>query len=385
MTVPSPNGFDHGLVRGSVARGRLWSWAPLMVAALLWAWGCARDKGKSSPPGASVSDVVATTELVPGEHLLFAPEPEPGDLLGREVTRDQRGYLVVAPERKPGCRVIAREVDHQYQQTYDQALETVAAIGVAAPGLVDLKARYEGELRVSMKVDNTTTWRADLEGECGSRVVSEVRVGGGARRVVLRRGGGSEVVVPLPGGAGVEAQGRRERGEAGWMAWPPGQGWAIKLVDGDRGSDMLRIAMPEEVRAGREYTVRIDVREPMWLVVLVRDAAGHHEVVLPRGQYPAFQAKGARVELPKLVSTNLPGHSEDRERLLVYGFTDEDDFQTFVPPAGRATPEQVDAYVADLERRLAAREIPAARWARATFDFVIRVDDGAGDGEGGTR
>ena len=83
--------------------------------------------------------------------------------------------------------------------------------------------------------------------------------------------------------------------------------------------------------------------------------------------------EGATVDLPELVPSNRPGHTEDRETLLVYGFAHEADFSLFRPPAGAIDVTQTDAYVAQLQERLDGGEVPRQRWVSAEFTYVIRA------------
>ena len=45
----------------------------------------------------------------------------------------------------------------------------------------------------------------------------------------------------------------------------------------------------------------------------------------------------------------------------------------FKPPAGAIDVARADAYALDLADRLAAGEIPRARWTSAEFTYVIRA------------
>lgn len=318
-----------------------------------------------------VAEHVGEAQLVPGERLLYLPEPAPAELLGREVLTDARGYMVFAPERRPGCTATPRAQENAYHQQYTRALDDVVGVHADVPRIGDLEAHYAGTLSLNLEIENATLIRADLEGNCGTQVVTAVRVGSGTREVLVDRHGGGRARINLGPLGDVEGRGERSRTESENLAWDQPQGWSIEIGDGNRGTDDIRVSMPEQVTANAPFQVEVNVGRELWLVVLYRDANGNHDVVLPRGQYKAYHAKGERVMLPDLTSTNLEGHDSDLETLVVYGFANELDFRRFSPPQGKVTHEQVNAYVTELQQALGAREIPPARWSKAEFTFEI--------------
>ena len=342
----------------------------LVGAALV---GCA-PAGATNEPGPApnrVNEQVSQAELTPGERLLYLPEPAPEELLGREVLSDERGYMVFAPERRPGCIVTPRPQANAYAQQYTRALNDVVGIRAELPRIADLEAQYSGTLSLSLDIVNASLIRADLEGDCGEKVVTAIRVGTGSREVTVRKQGGAKARVDLGALGNVETGGGRDRGEAESLAWAQPQGWSIEIGEGNRGMDDIRISMPEQVTANVPFGVEVDVGRAFWLVVLYRDANGDHDVILPRGQYKAYHAEGERVALPDMTSTNLEGETSTLETLVVYGFADEADFRRFVPPQGKITAAQANTYASELQEALDNRAIPPARWSRAEFTFEI--------------
>ena len=144
----------------------------LVGAALV---GCA-PAGATNEPGPApnrVNEQVSQAELTPGERLLYLPEPAPEELLGREVLSDERGYMVFAPERRPGCIVTPRPQANAYAQ-YTGALNDVVGIRAELPRIADLEAQYSGTLSLSLDIVNASLIRADLEGDCGEKVVTAI-------------------------------------------------------------------------------------------------------------------------------------------------------------------------------------------------------------------
>lgn len=337
---------------------------------------CEPKEPSTNPDDGTVSstaNTVDSTEVAPGERLMYLPEGDPQSLIGREVTRDAEGHIVIAGERKPGCTAKVQRVANEFSRDYESELRDVAGFEANVRRMVELQGNYESGLRLRLQVSNQHVLRGDLEGNCGASVIQEVSVGTGAREVVQVESGGGAVAVDLGPAGGGQASGQRSTGEREALSWDTPQAWAFKLTEGELGRALLEIVMPEELVAETEFQASVRVNAPLWLVVLYRDAEGHHGVLLPRGAGRASYAAGDEVELPKMVPSNLSGHDEDREMLLVYGFTEEADFALFKPPAGAIDAARADEYAARVKERLDGREIPRKRWTYAEFTYVIRA------------
>jgi hypothetical protein len=73
---------------------------------------------------------------------------------------------------------------------------------------------------------------------------------------------------------------------------------------------------------------------------------------------------------------------ESRERMIVYGFPEKGDFKTFSPPAGAIGEEEASEYARSLEERLVEKhEIPARRWTRTEFRYVVEGKANTTEGE----
>ncbi len=345
-----------------------------LAAAFAVVTACKTDGDTTRPGGkSSATQTVDRTQVAPGERLLYLPDGDPESLLGREVTTDAQGHTVVADERKPGCTVATTRVETSFARDYESELRNVAGFQATVQRMVELEGHYENGLRLHLRVDNDHVLRGELSGACGEQVIAEVKVGTGSREIVLLEQGGGSVQVDggLAGGGGVS--GERSNTEQEVLQWDSPQAWAFGLTSGNVGRAAIDIQMPESLVAGDRFKPTIAVNAPLWLVVLYRDAEGHHGVLAPRGGRPALHASGDTVDLPELVPSNLPGHSEDRETFVVYGFTEEADFGLFKPPAGAIDTAQADAYAKELRDRLDSGEIPKKRWTTAEFTYVIQA------------
>ena len=293
---------------------------PWLATLLLLIPACKTPSSGTHPgDSSSTSQKVDRTQVAPGERLLYLPDGDPASLLGREVTTDAQGHTVVAAERKPGCTVAIQKIATSFERDYESELRNVAGFQATVQRMVELEGHYENGLRLRLRVDNDHVLRGEVSGDCGDHVITEVKVGTGSREVVqLERGGGSAKINGGPaGGAGVS--GERSTSEQEVLAWDSPQAWAFALSSGNVGRAAVEIQMPESLVAGARFTPKITVNAPLWLVVLYRDAEGHHGVLAPRGGRSAVHASGATVDLPALIPSNLPGHSEDRETFFYVG------------------------------------------------------------------
>ena len=69
-----------------------------------------------------------------------------------------------------------------------------------------------------------------------------------------------------------------------------------------------------------------------------------------------------------------------QEKLIVYGFPEERDFQQFAPIAGNLNEAASAAYVEELESRLAEKnEISTERWVKAEAAYVIVAHEETGE------
>jgi hypothetical protein len=65
---------------------------------------------------------------------------------------------------------------------------------------------------------------------------------------------------------------------------------------------------------------------------------------------------------------------ESREKMIVYGFSQEGDFKRFAPPRGVLSLEQSTKYANELRKRLVdQKEIPAPRWTMTEFHYIVKA------------
>jgi len=312
------------------------------------------------------------SESPDGEHVLLQPRGNEVALLGLAVTEDPDGQLVIAEARAPGCRVISEVVPTQWERHSIDESGRVGVFRVGYDAILGIRAQYNAKLRVEVKVSNSKEIRARLEGPCGEQVIVAVFIGTGERSLQYLKAGDGSVSTTV-GPVGIGAGGGGWRNVERSLLWSTPQAWGFRVGSGNSKSELIRIQMPTVIPTGTAVAPTIEVHEPLWLIVLYEDSNGDYGVIFPSPDLAAYRVpSGGEVELPSIIFKALPGHERDYERLLVYGFREELDFEVFRPRAGRLSPERANAYATELDYRLRVEnEIPPDRWASTTFDYII--------------
>ena len=335
----------------------------LLLASLL---GCRADRierpNESDMPGG----------LPPGMQLLLTPVGDPDGLLGRMVEQDASGAWVVADARAPGCEVKINRVPTSFIRKYLEDAGKVASLSVGSERLAALSAKYSKGLRKYAEIVNVEQLEADLRGTCGDHVITSVMVGTGRSELEYleeAQGGAWVAVGKVPVGA---AGGKTDRVE-GSIEWAEPQAWAFMVGAPNTGASVdLVVHMPAVLAAGTTFSAEIEVKRSVWLVVLYEAADGSAGVLVPSPGAPMQQAiAGERVALPSFDAMAADGQAKTHERLVVYGFLEQGDFEQFRPPAGAISPAQARAYATELPAKLEG--IPRRRWISTDFGYVIEA------------
>lgn len=308
-------------------------------------------------------------ELDPGEHLLLTPRGNPEDLLGRTVTPDDTGGYIVSDERPPGCEVAVRRVPERWQRTYKQDIGRTAHIGTGSTPIGEITAQHGKSVRVDAHIDNLEVLEGDLRG-CSGTVVNKVKVGTGKREFQARDESSADVKIKAKG-VPVGAGGSRWKVVGRALEWSDPQAWAFSVTD-TGGAAQMRVELlllPETVRDGETFTVRVLSAHQVYLIVAFVAPNGSAGVILPnrRKPVPTVTAGGAD-ELTIAAKLVQPGVAE-RDKVVLYAFSDLRDFEMFKPPGGSLDDATVNAYLEELPKRLAS--IPARRWTTTEGYLLI--------------
>ncbi|MBK6920918.1 MAG: hypothetical protein IPH07_26215 [Deltaproteobacteria bacterium] len=308
-------------------------------------------------------------ELDADEHLLLTPRGNPEELLGRTVTPDDKGGFVLSDERPPGCEVTVKRVPERWHRTYQQDIGKVAHIGTGNTPIGDLTARYGKTMRIDADIANLEVLEGDLRG-CTGMVVGAVKVGTGKREIRAAEEAKVEAHVKakgVPVGAGAGKWRTVERG----LEWTDPQAWAFVVRDQGGTSDLRveLVLLPESVRHGEVFTVRVLAARQVYLVIGFVSEAGKTGLLLPNGRQPTpIVNAGGNVELTLQASLPLLD-TPSRDKFVLYAFAERGDFDMFKPPPGNLDAATVAKYFDELPGRLAS--IPTRRWTKTEGYLLI--------------
>lgn len=304
-------------------------------------------------------------------HLLYQPTADASGLLGRAVSLRPDGTWIMADERAPGCSVTEREVISSWTREYEEDLGNVAFASAEASRLAQLRADYGQHLRARGTIRNLRVLKADLSGPCGEQVITSVQIGTGTRELFYRRESSAGAGVGA-GSVGVRA------GVQGWqrsrerLDWDQEQAWAFTLAQMTEAPNIrLGIDMPAELQDGDQYTIEVLAPRQVWLIALCEEADGRASVLIPNREHPALVIPaGQRRVLPAMQATLRDARSEAREKIVLYAFTSQEEYEDFRPPAGAISSEEATRYHRGLPERLS--KLPRRRWGRGEMTYLIQ-------------
>ncbi len=284
------------------------------------------------PEPTAVGDL---SPVPPGMHLLLQPTGSPDSLLGREVKIGDDGGYSIAPERRPGCIVEARDEVSAYDQSFSDLLDRVADVAGGRASVASFSASSSKQIEALFDIHNESKRVASLAGDCGAVVIDEVMIGTGRRsfsKRVERKVSGSVTVshVPLGGGGG------QARNSAAALEWNTPQGWAIHVRDFDGASlPRLDLMLEDQVTDGGQLHLRVSSTVEVDLVVAYFEADGKGDVIWPSASHPDTHVpRGGVHEFPPLdAGLRNPGVPAS-EYLVVYAFTSREEFDRLKPAPG---------------------------------------------------
>jgi hypothetical protein len=172
--------------------------------------------------------------------------------------------------------------------------------------------------------------------------------------------------VPVGGGAGQWRDVERSHD------WTDPQAWSFTVKELGSSTDEVDVqllVMPEQLRDGQEFTLRILAARTVYLVVGFIREDGTAGVLLPSSTQPEpVISAGGNVELTLRAKLPTPG-VETRDTLVLYAFPERGDFKTFGPPPGNPGPRRINEYFNGLPEKLSS--IPTRRWKRVENTVLI--------------
>ncbi len=312
-----------------------------------------QDAGLGSPKGDTVEAQAEAQGLAHDEHLLFRPRGNPGELVGRAVSRTPGGGLTIADELRPGCKVDVRSTPEAWSRTYEDDLKRVAGGGIEVDEIAKLKVEYGEEAHVAVTIKNEARLDADLQGDCGDWLVASVRVGTGSRRIdrhAYQRGSGNVGVLSV----GTQAGASQDQANATSFSWETPQAWMFTVAGPKhRGRLELNAAMPTELENGQTYRITVAPNRPVWLLVYYREADGQVGKLLPNEDNPSVAvARNERRELPELRATLRDPAQPAQEDMILCGFDHAEYVGDLAPPRGEPSAVQMHEWYEGLPERL---------------------------------
>lgn len=319
-------------------------------------------------PAMTMSDICPRDQT----RLLLEPRSNSEMLLGLSVDENDDGQLIIADERKPGCIVRkARKVQSQWDRRCTEESVRMGAFSAGARFLANLQVQYESQLLVESSVSNKYEIVAELEGECGERVITSVLEGTGRRSIQEATNGGGSIQIGR-GALQVQGGGSGADWQEGDVSWSEVQAWGIRIGPGNSERKFINFSMPSEIVSGQTVFPTVDVHEPLWLIAISKDADGNYWIVFPSPDGPDLRASsGAPFTLPPVTFTNSAGRHLDEEEITIYGFREKADYDYLRPDGGRMSVARVNQYTQTLMDKLEAKEIPASRWVSERFHYRI--------------
>jgi hypothetical protein len=304
-------------------------------------------------------------------HLLLNPTGDGEQLLGRAVTKGPNGEFVLAEELAPGCHVTVHEAPAAWHRDFEEDLGDLAVGSASLPVLGGLRAKYGRQIRAKAAIDNVKELVADVSGPCGDVIVKSVKVGTGSRELQYRLESEAGLDAKI-GEAGLTAHSQSWRRIGETLSWKQEQAWAF-TAGSVPGAESIRLAieMPEQLTDGQEYTLQVTAARQVWVVALFEEAEGRAGVLLPNSENPyVVVPQGERQPLPTMRVSLREPRVAAREKIVLYGFVEKEDYLDFRPPAGAISEAESTSYFKGLEGRLSA--LPRRRWGRAEVAYLIK-------------
>lgn len=332
----------------------------------------------ASPPVPSAPVAPAETRATGEGYLLAFPVLDAESLLGRPVHATGNGAWTIADKRLPGCDVRANRAAASFKSKRRVALHTMASISAGFSKVLGLEASHGTDLVSDIAVDNSGILEADTRGTCGDVVVDKVFVGHGSRTLLREAkanvGGAAESHTIALSGSYDSANRVVDSTE-----WADDQAYAFTFRSNPNAESLsLSVDLAPTLQQGEEVKVSFTTNRPAYLTVYYLEADGSGDVLWPSREEPEPRAEpGTAAHLPsprevaagvRIVATLHDPKIEARETLVVYAFTDLEDFRKLRPEVG-GTAKDGASYAAMLTEKL--QSVPLSRWARVVAGYTI--------------
>lgn len=344
----------------------------LLAVSMVMALGsCTRGGFLEAPEGGEAAEKIGG--FASDTHFLLEPTSDAESLLGRQVHVTSAGAWTIADARAPGCEVRVKRAGSRYKKKYRVALTDLTAFAGGYADMLRLEARYGRSVEAEYEIENTETLTADTAGPCGEVIVKSVRVGAGFRKLVR------SAEAAAKGGAGrgeLGAEGGREAATQALdsVEWSDPQAYAFSYARAPQSKQFdFSINLANRFSDGDKVRFEFEASETAYVIVVWLDEQSQGGVLYPSDALPVpTVAPRAKLRLPGAEERQIEARLNDpatpvRETLVVYAFTQRDDFDRFRPES-MGVGEGL-AYVKALQE--AVQQVPISRWARVTETYEI--------------
>lgn len=310
-------------------------------------------------------------------NLLLYPQTDASSLLGRAVHRTEDGVWTIADELAPGCEVSVSREKAAFHSSRRADAHSMTSLSGGYAQLVSLVANFGRSTKVDIDVDNTEVLHGNTRGACGEYVVDKVFVGHGKRSIQAQAASAANANLQI---GVISANPKLDTGQTlvDSLEWQDDQAYGFGFRTADKSEPLsIKVDLPAAVLAGDDVTVHFSAKREAWLVVYYL-SEGKADVLWPSVEEPApHVAPNGSAVLPSPRETAAgfriraalakPG-TPSRETLVVYGFSNEADFERLKPAAGAESADGA-AYAAELTSKL--QTLPLSRWSRSVISYVI--------------
>jgi len=310
------------------------------------------------------------------EHFLFRPTSDAEALLGRRMLQGADGLWSISEERAPGCIVErATRVPAAWKRREKASTQRLIGAALELPKIASFKAAHEASSSIDYEVQNEYVLRGALRGPCGDHSIAEVNVGSGRRSAHSSVDTGAAIVVTSVK-AGAQA-GQSDDSELE-ISWEQPQAWSVlSLLTALEAAPKVELRGNATLLDGDTVDVRVYSDKKVWLIVYYEESDGQPGVLLPNASHSTVTVvPGQGTPLPT-IQVSLRDHQvATSERLMVYAFVNQAEYDEVRPPAGIMTATQTIAFV----RRLKAYSdsIPSSHYTATSLDYNITPLDAHG-------
>lgn len=329
--------------------------------------------GCAAPMTSLGSEGVRALSVEAREHFLFTPTSDAVSLLGRRMLQGADGLWSIAEERAPGCTIEGTtRVPAAWTRREKANAQRLIGAAVELPKLASFKAAHEASSSIDYEVKNEYVLRGSLRGPCGDASIAEVNVGSGRRSAHRSVRTGADVAVAAVK-AGAQA-GRSDDNELE-IRWDQPQAWSVLSR-----SAPLEMAPKVELRGdaklldGDTVDVRVYSDKKVWLIVYYEESDGQPGVLLPNASHSTVTVVPDQGTPLPTIQVSLRDHEvATSERLIVYAFVNQAEYDEVRPPPGIMTATQTIAFVRRLKEY--CESIPSSRYAATSLDYSITPID----------